>query len=140
MPHLSVAILFASVTRDHGGGSHFDGHFIEQVSDGLETLEIGVFCNTFSERGKRQNEEVRRFKEADHAQENKEKYRLFCKDLIQCQVCGLEKREIISAILCEKGNTAQNSAGMRFTWPFTCLSLVQSGCKQSIGCCLIKCW
>ena len=59
-------------------GAHFDGHFIEQVSDGLETLEIGVFCNTFSERGKRQNEEVRRFKEADHAQENKEKYRLFC--------------------------------------------------------------
>ena len=44
-------------------GAHFDGHFIEQVSDGLETLEIGVFCNTFSERGKRQNEEVRRFKD-----------------------------------------------------------------------------
>ena len=64
--------------------AHFDGHFTEQVSDVLETLGTGVFCNTFSERGKRQNEEVQRFKEAVHAKENKENFCLFCKDLIQC--------------------------------------------------------
>ena len=50
--------------------AHFNKHYTEQVSDVLETLETGVFCNTYSERGKRQNEEVRRFKEAVHAQEN----------------------------------------------------------------------
>ena len=64
--------------------AHFDGHSTEQVSDVLETLETGVFCITFSERGKRQNEEVRKFKEAVHVLENKEKFRLFCKDLIHC--------------------------------------------------------
>ena len=43
-----------------------------------------MFCNTFSERGKRQNEEVQRFKETVHANENEENFCLFCKDLIQC--------------------------------------------------------
>ena len=101
--------------------AHFDGHFIEQVSDVLETIGTGVFCNTFSERGKRQNEEVQRFKEAVHAKENEENFCLFCKDLIQCigsciaattvrgsVVCGFKKGEIISAVLCKKLSQLKN--------------------------------
>ena len=50
--------------------AHVDRCFTKQVSDALDILWTGVYCNTFSERGKRQNEEVRRFKEAVHAKEN----------------------------------------------------------------------
>ena len=62
--------------------AHVDRCFTKQVSGALDILGTGVYCNTFSERGKRQNEEVRRFKEAVHAKENEEKYRLFCTELI----------------------------------------------------------
>ena len=60
--------------------AHVHRCFTKQVSDALDILGTGVYCNTFSERGKRQNEEVRRFKEAVHAKENE--VSPFCTELI----------------------------------------------------------
>ena len=37
----------------------------KQVSDILEQLQTGEYCNTFPEIGKRQTQELRQFKEAD---------------------------------------------------------------------------
>lgn len=41
-----------------------DGGFTKQVSDVLDILGTGVYYITFSNRGRRQNAEVQKFKEA----------------------------------------------------------------------------
>ena len=61
--------------------SHADAS--RQIHDVLDLLGTEIYCNTFSERGKKQNVEVRRFKESVCAQENKETFHRFCKDLLR---------------------------------------------------------
>lgn len=62
--------------------SHVDASFVKQVHDVLDMLGTGIYCITFSERGKKQNAEVQRFKEAICLQENRESFHRFCKGLI----------------------------------------------------------
>ena len=60
--------------------SYVSDSFVKQVNDALDSLESGVYFNTFSERGKRQNQEVKQLKDVIRAQENSEIYTDFCKD------------------------------------------------------------
>ena len=64
---------------------------VKQVHSVLELLGTGIYCNTFSERGRKQNAEVQRFKEAVCVLENKAAFRRFCEDLL---------RDIASCIIC----------------------------------------
>ena len=49
----------------------------------LDVLGTGVYHNTFSERGKRQTEEVHRFKQAIRAESQREPLHRFCTDLFE---------------------------------------------------------
>ena len=83
----------------------------KQVSDILELLQTGEYCNTFSERGKRQTQDLQQFKEAAHAQGNEERFSRFCEDMVATRykqlyrrrsvVCGY-KREISYRLFYQK--------------------------------------
>ena len=60
-----------------------DRGFTRQVSDVLDVLGTGVYCNTFSNRGKKQITEVQKFKEVIGVRENEERYRLLCRQLVR---------------------------------------------------------
>ena len=71
---------------------------VKQVSDVLDLLGTGVLCNTFSERGKRQNLELQRFKEATRARKNLEIFRRFCEDLLRAiSSCIVGPRKSVDA-------------------------------------------
>ena len=71
---------------------------VKQVSDVLDLLGTGVLCNTFSERGKRQNLELQRFKEATRARENLEIFRRFCEELLRAiSSCIVGPRKSVDA-------------------------------------------
>ena len=59
-----------------------DGGFTRQVSDVLDVLGTGMYCNTFSNREKKQIAEVQKFKEVIGVLENEERYRLLCRRLV----------------------------------------------------------
>ena len=64
--------------------SHDDDDLcIKKVNDALKSLEKGIFCNSFSERRKRQAEELEIFRKTVCASEWKESYRRFCCDLLR---------------------------------------------------------
>ena len=52
-------------------------------TDVLDSLGSGICCNSYSRRGKRQAEEVDRFKRAICANERQEELQRFCKDLFK---------------------------------------------------------
>ena len=62
--------------------SYVDTSDVQEIHDVLELLGTGVNCNTFSDRGRRQNVEVQRFKEAVTVQKHTEQFHRFCKDLL----------------------------------------------------------
>ena len=55
---------------------------IRLIDDIFETLGKGVYHNTFSETGRRQIEEMTKFKEAVSREENHDKYHRFCRLLL----------------------------------------------------------
>ena len=63
--------------------SYVDTSAVQEIHDVLELLGTGINCNTFSDRGRRQNVEVQRFKEAVSAQKHTEQFHRFCKDLLR---------------------------------------------------------
>ena len=54
----------------------------KRVSDVLELLGTTAHCCTYSERGKRQIQELQRFQEAIRSKDNEEGFRLFCESLV----------------------------------------------------------
>ena len=72
---------------------------VKQVNDVLDLLGTGVHCNTFSERGKRQNLELQRFKEAICTQENLEIFQRFCEEIVRTiSSCSVGPRRSVDAI------------------------------------------
>ena len=63
--------------------SYVDTSAVQEIHDVLELLGTGINCNTFSDRGRRQNVEVQRFKEAVSVQKHTEQFHCFCKDLLR---------------------------------------------------------
>ena len=70
----------------------------KQVRDILQLLGTPAHCYSFSERGKRQIQELQRFQEAIQLQDNEEGFRLFCKSLIDhIRSCIAEKATSVDA-------------------------------------------
>ena len=61
-PRISLATKMAVCVRE-------DGTFVKQVKDSLHQLGTGLYCNTFSERGKRQNTQIQKFMHVGHVHE-----------------------------------------------------------------------
>ena len=72
----------------------------KRVREILQLLGTPAHCYSFSERGKRQIQELQRFQEAIQLQDNEEGFRLFCKSLIvidHIRSCIAEKATSVDA-------------------------------------------
>ena len=71
-PRISLATKMAVCARE-------DDTFVKQVKDALDTLGTGLYCNTFSERGKRQNKQIQKLRRRSHRMRTRQPFPAFVK-------------------------------------------------------------
>lgn len=117
----------------------------EQVRDVLELLATPAHCCSFSERGKRQIQELHCFKKRSDRRTIRKDFAFFANPLLAIYAAvSLRKRLPLmqsernhTKCSTKRGSQSFPNNGMIFMLPLACISLIQCGCRLLTGFCSI---